>query len=58
MTRLFGEWLQAKYNTGTVKLLYSHEEIEAFKNPAVTEKIAVIANPGFGSLKTAGAVFH
>ena len=47
LMRLFGEWLEAKYKIGTVKLLYSHEDIEALKNPAVTEKIAVIANPRF-----------
>ena len=43
--RLFGEWLNAKYKIGTVKTLYSHEEIESLKNPAITEKINVIANP-------------
>ena len=47
LMRLFGEWLEAKYKIGTVKLLYSHEDIEALKNPAVTDKIAVIANPRF-----------
>ena len=47
LMRLFGEWLNAKYKIGTVKLLYSHEDIEALKNPAVTTKIQVIANPRF-----------
>ena len=37
--RLLGEWLNAKYKIGTVKLLYSHEDLEPLKNPAVTEKI-------------------
>ena len=39
LMRLFGEWLHAKYKIGTVKLLYSHEDLEALKNPAVTAKI-------------------
>ena len=36
LMRLFGEWLDAKYKIGTVKLLYSHEDLEALKNLAVT----------------------
>ena len=47
LMRLFGEWLHAKYKIGTIKLLYSHEDLEALKNPAVTAKIQVIANPRF-----------
>ena len=47
LMRLFGEWLHAKYKIGTVKLLYSHEDLEALKNPAITAKIQVIANPRF-----------
>ena len=45
LMRLFGEWLHAKYKIGTIKLLYSHEDLEALKNPAITAKIQVIANP-------------
>ena len=45
LMRLFGEWLHAKYKIGTVKLLYSHEDLEALKNPAVTEKIAGDCKP-------------
>ena len=45
LMRLFGEWLNAKYKIGTVKLLYSHEDIEALKNPAVTAKIASDCKP-------------
>ena len=29
LMRLFGEWLHAKYEIGTTKLLYSHEDLEA-----------------------------
>ena len=47
LMRLFGEWLHAKYQIGTVKLLYSHEDLEALKNPAIIAKIQVIANPRF-----------
>ena len=47
LTRLFGEWLHAKYKIGGIKLLHSHEDLEALKNPVVTEKIQVIANLQF-----------
>ena len=57
MIRLFGEWLQSKYQTGTVKILYSHEEIESLKNPAVTEKINVIANPRFWQFENCRSSF-
>ena len=57
MIRLFGEWLQSKYQTGTVKILYSHEEIESLKNPAVTEKINVIANPRFWQFENCKSSF-
>ena len=42
---------------GTVKLLYSHEELEALKNPVVTEKIAVIANPRFWQFENCSSSF-
>ena len=57
LMRLFGEWLDAKYKIGTVKLLYSHEDIEALKNPAVTDKIAVIANPRFWQFENCRSSF-
>ena len=57
LMRLFEEWLHAKYKIGTVKLLYSHEEIEALKNPTVSEKIAVIANPRFWQFENCRSSF-
>ena len=57
LMRLFGEWLHAKYKIGTVKLLYSHEDLEALKNPAVTVKIQVIANPRFWQFENCRSSF-
>ena len=57
LMRLFGEWLHAKYKIGTVKLLYSHEDLEALKNPAVTERIQVIANPQFWQFENCRSSF-
>ena len=57
LTRLFGEWLQAKYKIVTIKLLYFHEDIESLKNPAVTGKIQVIANPRFWQFENCKSSF-
>ena len=57
MTWLFGEWLHSKYKVGTVKLLYSHEDLESLKNPEVTEKIQVIANPRFWQFENCRSSF-
>ena len=57
LMRLFGEWLHAKYKIGTVELLYSHEDLEALKNPAVTAKIQVIANPRFWQFENCRSSF-
>ena len=57
LMRLFGEWLHAKYKIGTVKLLYSHEDLEALKNPAITAKIQVIANPRFWQFENCRSSF-
>ena len=51
LMRLFGEWLHAKYKIDTVKLLYSDEDLKALKNPAVTKRIQVIANPQFSQFE-------
>ena len=57
LTQLFGEWLHAKYKIGTIKLLYSHEDLEALKNPKVTEKMQVIANPQFWQFENCRSSF-
>ena len=57
LMRLFQEWLHAKYKIRTIKLLYSHEDLEALKNPAVIEKIQVIANPRFWQFENCRSSF-
>ena len=49
--------LHAKYKIGTVKLFYSHEALEALKNPAITAKIQVIANPRFWQFENCRSSF-